>query len=70
MFGNKTVASVLKNFTKTIDDLRSIAETSDKDAQELSARADLLRLQATDAGAEATKAINIADKLEKLISED
>ena len=68
MLGSKTIDSILKNFNKTIVDLRGIAETSEKHSDEFNSKAAELIVKADDAQKETVKATNIANKLEKLIS--
>lgn len=67
MFSVKTVADVLKNFNKTIDDLRKVASKNADIA--LQARIDIgqAQLREADANEEMQKAEAIAQKLEALI---
>jgi hypothetical protein len=68
MFAKKTVASVVAGFQRAVDDLRTIAAQQTADAGRLSDEARDKRVQAALADAEATKADDIADRIEKLIA--
>lgn len=70
MLGTKTVGSVLKNFTKTIDDLKKIAETNSTKVSSLNDKIINLKTEVNTAVNEKDKATNIANKLEKLISNE
>lgn len=61
------VDSILKSFRKTITNLERVAEKENARANEASARMDAARLEAADARAEHARAVQIADKLSKLI---
>lgn len=68
MFGQKTINGILKNFNQNITDLRAIAEASDQQLTKINDKIMELKVETADAAMEKTKATNIADKLENLIS--
>lgn len=68
MLGTKTVASVLKNFQKTIDDLNKIENQSIEKIDKLNTEIMDLKAQTNTAVDERDKANSIASKLEHLIS--
>jgi hypothetical protein len=68
MFIKKTVAGVLAGFQRTVDDLRTIASQQTDEAARLNAEARAKLAAAAAADTEASKADDIADRIEKLIS--
>lgn len=68
MLGIKTIDGILKNFNKTVSDLRGIAEVNSTKITRTNEEIMSLKEKVTTASDEKNKATNIADKLEALIS--
>lgn len=64
----KTLDGILKNFTQTVTDLRSIADSNDQKITTFNDQITKLKVKTNDASAEKDKATKIADNLEALIS--
>ena len=66
----KTLDGILKNFTQTVTDLRTIADTNNTKINKYNDEILELKDKTNDAGVEKDKATKIADNLEALISGD
>jgi len=66
---SKSVDSIMSTFTKTIEQLTSLAQEKSLEAVKASEQAAIYNQQSDTANAEANRALKIADKLSKTISE-
>ncbi len=68
-FGAKTVNSIIASFTRTVADLRKVAERHQKDAESCHTIAVEASQKAAFNESETVRALRIADKIEALVSD-